>query len=178
MIHEYGHHSSVSHPHDGYDSESDVDFGPGGDTFFAWLGDESNSMMSYIDLNWDFSQFDHDNSSRHHAAGYVQIANRIAAQVQADPDAAAAAGQLALADTEVGLARLALAAHDYPGTLAHAKAAYGHVRSAATIAGVTVSIRQPSTWTVAPPAKGGVGLRRQPAAVDLDEKANLKRWAR
>ena len=78
MIHEYGHHSSMSHPHDGYDPGTGVDFGPGGETYFAWLGDESNSMMSYIDLNWDFSQFDRDNSARHHAAGYAKIANIVA----------------------------------------------------------------------------------------------------
>jgi hypothetical protein len=49
MIHEYGHHSSMSHPHDGYGPATGVDFAPTGDSFFAWLGDESNSMMSYID---------------------------------------------------------------------------------------------------------------------------------
>ena len=76
MIHEYGHHSSMSHPHDGYDPATGVDFEPTGDFFFAWLGDESNSMMSYIDVNWDFSQFDRDNSARHHAGGYALIANR------------------------------------------------------------------------------------------------------
>lgn len=63
-IHEVGHHVGMSHPHDGYDYEADVDFGPGGPYYFAWSGDESNSMMSYIDLNWDFSQFDRDNMNR------------------------------------------------------------------------------------------------------------------
>jgi hypothetical protein len=29
-IHEVGHHVGMSHPHDGYDYEADVDFGPGG----------------------------------------------------------------------------------------------------------------------------------------------------
>ena len=88
MIHEYGHHSSMSHPHDGYDPGTGVDFGPSGDTFFAWLGDESNSIMSYIDLNWDFSQFDRDNSARHHAAGYAKIANIVAARLPGRPAAA------------------------------------------------------------------------------------------
>ena len=31
MIHEYGHHSSMSHPHDGYDPGTGVDFAPTGD---------------------------------------------------------------------------------------------------------------------------------------------------
>ena len=98
MIHEYGHHSSMSHPHDGYDPATGVDYEPTGDYFFAWLGDESNSMMSYIDVNWDFSQFDRDNSARHHAAGYALIANRIAADILRDRDRDRAAGDLAAAD--------------------------------------------------------------------------------
>jgi hypothetical protein len=64
MIHEYGHHVGMSHPHDGYDSETGIDYGPGGFVQFAWTGDEVNSIMSYIDLNWDFSQFDLDNTNR------------------------------------------------------------------------------------------------------------------
>jgi hypothetical protein len=47
-----GHHIGMSHPHDGYDSATGVDYGPEDAFFFAWAGDESNSMMSYIDLNW------------------------------------------------------------------------------------------------------------------------------
>ena len=101
MIHEYGHHSSMSHPHDGYDPASGVDFEPTGDFFFAWLGDESNSMMSYIDVNWDFSQFDRDNSARHHAGGYALIANRIAKDILRDRDSRKAAGDLAAADREL-----------------------------------------------------------------------------
>jgi hypothetical protein len=62
-IHEVGQHIDMSHPHDGYDYEADVDLGPDGEFYFAWSGDESNSMMSYIDLNWDFSQLDRDNMS-------------------------------------------------------------------------------------------------------------------
>ena len=27
--------------------------------------------MSYIDVNWDFSQFDRDNAARHQAAGFI-----------------------------------------------------------------------------------------------------------
>ena len=72
MIHDYGHH-------DGLDPVSGVDFEPTGNTFFGWLGDESNSMMSYIDLNWDFSQVDRDTTARDHAAGYAKIANLVAA---------------------------------------------------------------------------------------------------
>ena len=44
-IHEFGHHIGMSHPHDGYDSEQDLDFGAAGPFEFAWSGDESNTAM-------------------------------------------------------------------------------------------------------------------------------------
>ena len=81
QIHEYGHHFGMSHPHDGFDWETGIDYGPTGPFFLAWASDEHNSMMSYIDLNWDFSQFDRDNAARHQAAGFIINANVIAGRV-------------------------------------------------------------------------------------------------
>jgi hypothetical protein len=190
MIHEYGHHSSMSHPHDGYDptdGADDVspidpgpdgvfgDYGPGGETFFAWLGDESNSIMSYIDLNWDFSQFDRDNSARHHGAMYAKVA----LEILSDP-AVAAKPQAGLATTEIGLAQLDLSVHDYTGMLSHAKAAYDYAVQAANEAGVPVEVKQPSTWTIIGPVKNGNGPNGKKAkgtgyANDLDDRANVKR---
>jgi hypothetical protein len=188
MIHEYGHHSSMSHPHDGYDSNAAADdtatgpgpdgvfgdFGPGGSTYFAWLGDMSNSMMSYIDLNWDFSQFDRDNSARHHAAGFAVIANRVADAIDGFP---AAAGALASADGDLEDAQDAFAAHNYPVALQEAESAYRTLLAWADGNGVAIAVRTPSTWTVLPDAKGGVGLgRKLPAGrIDLDDRHNAKR---
>ena len=42
QIHEFGHHIGMSHPHDGWDSELELDYGPEGSTYFAWAGDETN----------------------------------------------------------------------------------------------------------------------------------------
>jgi len=113
MIHEVGHHVSLSHPHDGWDSESNTDFGPEGQYFFAWSGDQSNTMMSYIDLNWDFSQFDQDNMRRYQAAAFTESANSIAAAILADPDAEKAADELAAADKVLGRAEQRFSAHQY-----------------------------------------------------------------
>ena len=44
-------------------------------------------MMSYVDLNWDFSQFDRDNTDRFQAAAYINNANALARKIQNDPDA-------------------------------------------------------------------------------------------
>jgi hypothetical protein len=174
MIHEYGHHSSLSHPHDGFDPASGEDFEPAGDRYFAWLGDESNSMMSYIDLNWDFSQFDRDNSARHHAAGYAKIANILAATYAGDPG-----GKKAAANTRLNTAEMAFATHDYIAALENARAAYALVAEGAALAGKPAAIVEPSTFTILGPVKKGNGPSGKSAkaktATDLDERANVKR---
>ncbi len=136
MIHEVGHHVGLHHPHDGYDSERNLLYGAGGEFFYAWVGDESNSMMSYIDVNWDFSQFDRDNSDRFLAAAYNEAANRLAAAVLADPDAHRASGELRAADALLGVATVAFAAHQYRAAYAAADLAYGRVVAAARRVGV------------------------------------------
>ncbi|GIE97407.1 hypothetical protein [Paractinoplanes rishiriensis] len=135
QIHEAGHHLGMSHPHDGYDSETGVDYGPEGDTFFAWIGDESNSIMSYIDLNWDFSQFDRDNSDRFLTAAYWEAANRLAAL--ASPNRAKP--ELRAADTFLGLAARAFAKHDYRNAYALAEAGYAKAAKAAKKSGADPS---------------------------------------
>ena len=132
-------------------------------------------MMSYIDLNWDFSQFDRDNSARQHGAGYALLANRIAEDILRDRDARKAAGDLAAADRELERAQDAIAGHDYNDMLGHAERAYVHVREGAARAGVKVRVRQPSTWTVLPPAAGVSGSRMKPGPIDLAHRMNRKR---
>jgi hypothetical protein len=150
QIHEYGHHFGMSHPHDGYDSEQGIDYGPSGSFFFAWLGDEVNSIMSYIDLNWDYSQFDRDNANRYQTAAYILNANAIAAHVLGSANAEAATVDLANADVRIGNAKTALEAHDYRGAFDFAKAAYESVRAGAAKAGVPV-IASENGWFVQPP---------------------------
>jgi hypothetical protein len=131
QIHEVGHHLGMSHPHDGYDSQTGVDYGPEGGFFYAWAGDENNSMMSYIDVNWDFSQFDRDNSNRFLTAAYWEAANRLAATVNSGK----ARGELRAADTFIGLAAKAFARHDYRAAYALAEAGYNKVVKAAEKSG-------------------------------------------
>lgn len=151
FIHEVGHHLGMSHPHDGYDYEADVDFGPDGDFYFAWSGDESNSMMSYIDLNWDFSQFDRDNMNRYMTSVYLNQANTILAQIYASPRAGLAASLLASADSSASSALSAYDAMDYAGAALNAKMAYEKVLQAAALIGVQV---EPQSWQADYKAKG------------------------
>jgi hypothetical protein len=50
-IHEYGHHLNLSHPFDGFDYETETDFGWDGKYYFTGVGNENNTMMGYVDLN-------------------------------------------------------------------------------------------------------------------------------
>ncbi|MEV7628888.1 hypothetical protein [Actinoplanes sp. NPDC089786] len=131
QIHEAGHHLGMSHPHDGWDSEAGADIGASGDFYFSWLGDENNSMMSYIDLNWDFSQFDRDNSDRFLTAAYFEAANKLAANVLAAKDAGRVTANLRSADTVLGQAKRAFAKHEYRTAYALAEKAYNIVARAA-----------------------------------------------
>lgn len=138
-IHEYGHHLNLSHPFDGFDYETGTEFGWDGKYYFTGAGNEVNSMMSYIDLNWDFSQFDRDNTDRFQAAGYINNANALARRVQADPQADAASDELAAADEAYGAAKEAIEAHDYALAFDRAREAYEQVLLGAREAGVTVT---------------------------------------
>jgi hypothetical protein len=156
-IHEVGHHLGMSHPHDGYDSESGVDFGGTGAFYFANSGDQSNSIMSYIDVNWDFSTFDRDNAARFYAATYVTTANTVAEMVLDAGSNAGANAALQAADTQIGLAEQELAAHDYAAAFSHAQAAYGHALDAAAAADVDVPATNDG-WRVVQKVKGAFDL--------------------
>ncbi len=139
LIHEFGHHFGMSHPHDGYDYEEGIDFGPGGRLHFAWVGDESNTIMTYLPVNNEFSQFDLDNRNRWMAATYLTNANKILASLLRDGDAALVRPRLLEADAIAGRVARAFADHDYLGAYRLALSAYRIVRAAAAKAGISVT---------------------------------------
>jgi hypothetical protein len=108
-------------------------------------------MMSYIDLNWDFSQFDRDNMNRFLAAEYVTNANLIAADILAAPDPGPAAEELRAADAAIGRAKAAFAAHRYLEAVTFAKQAYDLVRKGAAEARVAVVGSEAGTTVELPP---------------------------
>jgi hypothetical protein len=154
LIHEYGHHFGVSHPHDGYETE----WGPyayqslgGGLFFFAWAGDEVSTVMSYLFLNNDFSQFDLDNHHRFQAVRYLRAANLIAADVVASGRAGAGAAALECADASFTAAQEVLSAHDYPAVAARAADGYRCALQAAAAAQVPVP--SADRWAIAAPGR-------------------------
>lgn len=138
-IHELGHHFSLSHPHDGFDYEKGTDYGAWGEHNFVGLGDEVSSVMGYMWINNEFSQFDYDNLDRFTAAANVAAAQQVAASVLRSSQAGAGRAALHVADRYLGRAGALFAAHQYPGAAREARAAYAAVRAAAKAAGVTVT---------------------------------------
>jgi hypothetical protein len=142
ILHEVGHHVGLSHPHDGYDSGTNTDYGPGGDYYYAWLGDYSHSMMSYIDLAWSFGQFNRDTMNRALTTAYLNRAIYIL-------ELAESQGKTILestVDTANDKTREALVAYetmDYPGGVALANEAYKGIVNGAKAAGVTID---PFLW--------------------------------
>lgn len=155
--HEFGHHIGMSHPHDGYDSTSATDFGPTGDYYFAWSGDESHTVMSYIDLSLNFGWFDQDNMNRFMMGRHLARANEIAAQVRASNAGRDARELLERADADFADARNAYRAMDYQRAADQARAGFERVWRAAELANVNVPLVEPL-----PPG----GPRRGPKQVD------------
>jgi hypothetical protein len=123
-IHELGHHFGLSHPHDGYDSELGIDYNPTGFLFFAWLGDESETVMNYLAVSHRFGRHDRDNLRRWEAAGYLNWANALAGELLASPVGRHAEGALGLADRHAARARGALERWDYLAAASEARWAY------------------------------------------------------
>jgi hypothetical protein len=124
LVHEVGHHLGVSHPHDGWDSEGGLDFGPGGPFYFAWAGDESDTVMQYISVSNGFGEFDQDNMRRWEAAGYLNWANEIAGAIQASPKKHRVWHLVLAADALAKHARENLRDWDYLDAARQARGAY------------------------------------------------------
>ncbi|MBB6098607.1 hypothetical protein HNR42_002041 [Deinobacterium chartae] len=138
LAHEVGHHMSLSHPHDGYDSEQNVSYGPSGPSMFVNVGDESNTIMSYINLSNEFGQFNLDSQYRYLTAAYLNSANAIlgkAEQAGKVNDLKAAAQR---ADSEFARAVAAYRNMQYFEAARAAHDAYLRVVNSAKSAGVNV----------------------------------------
>ncbi len=156
--HEVGHHLGMSHPHDGYDSELDLDYDSTGAYYFAWSGDESATVMHYLDLATGFSQFDRDNMDRWLTAAYINQANSVLVTLVKSPRADQATAALVAADAAAKQALAQYQAMNYGAAVASAKSAYLGVIGAAASIGVKV---EPQSWQADYKAKG-----RSPKFID------------
>lgn len=136
--HEIGHHLSLSHPHDGYDSESDTSYGPSGPYAFANLGDESASVMSYNDLSRGFGQFNLDSQYRYLTAAYLTNANAVLQLARQGGQEARVAAAASSADSLFAQAKGKYEAMAYLEAAQLAHQGYRQVLDAAQGAGVKV----------------------------------------
>jgi hypothetical protein len=135
-IHEGGHHFGLSHPHDGYDSELGLDYGPADEFYFAWSGDESHTVMHYIALTNEFGQFDRDNMYRWEMAGYLNWSNALLAEIQAHPRANEVRERIHVANQFAETALRAFDQWKYRQAAANARKAYEQLARAAARLGI------------------------------------------
>jgi hypothetical protein len=152
IIHEFGHHIGLSHPHDGYDSELGLDFGASGPHFFAWSGDESDTVMHYLSLSNDFGEHNKDNMYRWETAGYLNWANALAGDILASPDAAKVSLLLIAADQQAASAKARFAQWNYLSAVERARNSYLLLVEAAKQIGVT-SARLSAARMSLPPSR-------------------------
>lgn len=135
-IHEGGHHFGLSHPHDGYDSELGLDYGPADEFYFAWSGDESHTVMHYLALTNEFGQFDQDNMYRWEMAGYLNWSNALLAEIQAHPRANEVRERIRVANQFAETALRAFDQWKYRQAAANARKAYEQLARAAARLGI------------------------------------------
>ena len=136
-VHEVGHHIGMSHPHDGYDSKTGLDYGPGGEFYYVWVGDESDTVMSYLGLSNSFSQFDMDNLYRYEFAGYLNWANSLLDDILAHPDADQVEDRLSDASDYAEEAVEEFRQWDYHEAAVNARQAYEQIALAAEELGIS-----------------------------------------
>jgi len=152
LTHEFGHHLGLSHPHDGYDSASGVDFDPSGPYQFAWTGDESDSVMQYLGVSGGFSRFDKDNMYRWETAGYINLANELLGRINRSGRAGKVRPMITRAHALANQSRAQFQAWHYLAGVTKALAAYDELRAAAARIGVPVDQPVARTLRAAPTA--------------------------
>ncbi|WP_029484729.1 hypothetical protein [Deinococcus marmoris] len=137
-VHEIGHHLSLSHPHDGYDSEQNLSYGPSGPYLFANSGDQSATIMSYNDLSRDFGQFNLDSQYRYLSAAYLNNTNAILELSRRAAKEGSVAVAATSADALFAQAQSSYDAMNYLDAATKAHEGYLAVLNAAKTAGVAV----------------------------------------
>ena len=152
--HETGHYVGLSHPHDGEDPEQLIAFGPDGDYFVAWTGDESDTVMGYLPGNLSFDVFDIDNLARSLYAREATAADYEAGVLLAQPPNARVYQLLALADGNFQVADAAVRAERWLDAGTQANTGFLDIERALQIDNLLPG-RTPATGTAAAAATTG-----------------------
>jgi hypothetical protein len=152
LIHEVGHHIGMSHPHDGYDSELGLDYGASGKYYYAWEGDESDTVMQYLSITNKFGEHNRDNMYRWETAGYLNWSNALAGAIMASEDARKVFLLVHAADFLAQRARSRFDSWQYLAAVTDARVAYGLLVTAADLIGVS-SETLSAARTMLPPSR-------------------------
>jgi hypothetical protein len=145
LEHETGHHLGFSHPHNGYRCFNDacgpyvVAYGVIPETFFSWAGDYVTGLMTYANVNNDYSRFELDGVQRWLTWQYLDLSNFVASRIGASPRAGAVSPAVSQADALAGAALGAYQAYDYASAVQQARAAYDALMAAADAINVHIS---------------------------------------
>ncbi len=134
--HEVGHHLGLSHPHDGYDPTTGVEYDAVDEFRFTNVGDESATVMSYAATSNSFDVFDRDNVGRWELAGYLRWAAALLGDLQGVELSEHESAHLADADGLAGLAVTSFRRWHYVRGAGQARAAWELVASVASAHGV------------------------------------------
>ena len=138
----------ASHPHDGYDPQTDGNFDPTGPLYFAWTGDESNTVMGYLAVTYHFGVFDRDNMARWELAGLLHDGDQLLGQLNKRKDAAHEAALMSSYTSARDTALVKLQGWDFEGAASSAIDGYGELEKAATDLGVALPAPAASTAPV------------------------------
>ena len=139
IIHEVGHHIGMAHPHDGFDPETGVDFDAAGEFFFAWAGDESETVMHNMALSNEFGEHNRDNMYRWETAGYLNLANALAGEILDHSRAQGVFVKLIAADAQAAIAKAKMDRWEYLEAVEQARSSYLTLVSAADDLGVRLA---------------------------------------
>ncbi len=156
--HETGHHLGFSHPFQGYVCITEtcgfggfVQFGGTPDTWFSMSGNYVTGVMTYAQVNNDYSRFELDHLQRWLTWQYLDLSNFIVSQIAGSPRAGSVAAMVSDADTHAGAALAAYQRYDYEIAVEQSRASY----DALVVAANTIDVN------LAPEAYQAV--RRNPA---------------
>lgn len=164
-MHEAGHFVGLSHPHDGYDPTTG-DYDAFDATTVALMGDESDTVMSYLYGPINFSTFDRENLARWEVGRLLQLADTDAAAILAAGSNVSAAILLGKADSEFTAAVKAMQAASWITGATDAANGYRDMQRADLAAGVVPA-------SVAAAATGREGTPSGSSAASADRPDEL-----
>ena len=146
LEHEVGHHLGFNHPFHGYRCLTEtcgvgefIPFGGSGLGWFSRAGNYSSGMMTYVNVNNDYSRFELDNLQRWLTWQYLDLSNFVVGEIARSPHASSVSGALVQADARAGAALTAYRQYDYDGAEQLARAAYDGVVAAAAAINVKLA---------------------------------------